>query len=121
MTIARHIVNDLARALAVLAMVFMCLSAGPATASDDSTLVQQASAVASQSQSLCGGGHDQGQQLACHAPNACCRPDQAILPPDRFDVEPAFARVVAVAWGAFAPAAMVRAADPTFRSRAPPV
>lgn|GEM_PF-4927028 len=120
MSFAKHILNDVVRALVVLAMVFLCFAAAPSSASDDLTVVQQAGTIATQFQSLCG-GHDQSQQLACHAPNACCRPDQAILPPNRLEAEPAFERLVAVAWTAFAPAAIARTAPPTFRSRAPPV
>lgn len=119
MVIVRHIANDIGRAIAVLAMVFLCFAAAPPTAVADATLAQQAGAAASTFQALCG---DHGQpQLACHAPDACCRPDQALLPPSLLSVEPAFGGVVTVAYAAERPLPPGASAVAGFRSRAPPV
>jgi hypothetical protein len=104
--------------MAVLAMVFLCLSAASlAGIAGSGSAVQQGEQTALL-QSLC--GHDQ-PQLACHAPDACCRPDQALPPPDTSLFEPAFGRVAAVVYGAMPAVRAGRAPENGFRQRAPPV
>jgi hypothetical protein len=95
--------------------VFLLGAASP-DAVGSATIAQQAGAIQT---SLCG-GHGQ-PPLACHAPNNCCRPDQALLPPRTPAPEPAFARAVAVAYAPFHDAPAAIADIPAFRSRAPPV
>lgn len=119
MSIARQITNDIGRALAVLAMVFLCLAATSSDSAAGASVAQQAGLAASTSQSLCG-GHDQ-PQLACHAPDACCRPDQALLPPSTVAAEPAFERITAVSYPQMPAAGEPATAPSAFRSRAPPV
>jgi len=118
-SIARQIANDIGRALAVLAMVFLCFAGAVPDNSGGGSVVQQAGVAASSFQSLCG-GHGQ-PQLACHAPTACCRPDQALLPPSTLAAEPAFQRVAAVSYPQMPAAGNAISAPSPFRSRAPPV
>jgi hypothetical protein len=118
LVLIRQIASEIGRAAAVLAMIFLCFAAAPADLSGPDSIAQQAAATAAL-QSFCG-GHGQ-PQLACHAPNACCRPDQALLPPHTQLPEAAYGRVSDVAYTVAVP----QAADPpsprAFRSRAPPV
>jgi hypothetical protein len=111
--------NDIGRALAVLSMLFLCLAAAPPDSSS-ATVAQQAGSVTALYTSLCGGGHG-APQLACHAPNACCRPDQALAPPRILSPEPAYRRAAIVDYAAFRPLTTIAAATVAFRSRAPPV
>jgi hypothetical protein len=115
----KHLRDDIGRALAVLSMLFLCFAAAPPDLSSASA-AQQAGTIGSLYTSLCGGGHE-GPQLACHAPNGCCRPDQALAPPRTLSPEPAYQRVAIVDYAAFRPVMTLAAASVAFRSRAPPV
>lgn len=119
MSTVRQMVSDVARAAAVLAMVFLCFAAAPPDLAGPGSLTQQAGVAGTLVQALCG-GHDQ-PQLACHAPNACCRPDQALLPPRTPLPGSAFGRVAAVVYAAIVPAGTAQQLQQGFRSRAPPV
>jgi hypothetical protein len=114
------VMTDLARASIALAMFVFLLGATPPAAADGYSVAQQAGSLGSLYASLCGGGHAPAP-LACHAPNGCCRPDQAILPPRTPSPEPAFARVATFAYAIVAPVAPPSGASAAFRSRAPPV
>jgi hypothetical protein len=115
----KQVRNEIGRALAVLSMLFLCLAAAPPDV-PSASVVQQAGSIGSLYSSLCGSDHDQ-PQLACHAPNACCRPDQALAPPRIVSPEPAYRRVAIVDYAAFRPLTAIVAAAVAFRSRAPPV
>lgn len=119
MSTLKQLRNDIGGALAVLSMLMLCFAAAPPDVSSAS-VAQQASGIASLYTSLCGGGHG-APQLACHAPNACCRPDQALAPPRTLSPEPAYRRVAIVDYAAFRPLAAIAAVAVAFRSRAPPV
>ena len=118
MSLLKHITAEIARALAVLAMVFLCFGATPPDAGSAQSAVSTPGTLAVIVSSLC--GHD-AQSVACHAPTNCCRPDLAALPPRAASAEPAFAAPVAVAYARIAAPLANAAAVPSFRSRAPPV
>jgi len=118
MPLLKHITAEIARALAVLAMVFLCFGATPPDAAGGPTAVSTPGTLAVIVSSLC--GHD-AQSVACHAPTNCCRPDLAALPPRAPSVEPAFAAPVAVAYARVAAPVAGAVTPPSFRSRAPPV
>jgi hypothetical protein len=113
----RHITNDLGRALAVLALVFLCFAA-PVDASA-STTIQQARALGALLAAPC--GHDGQPQLACHAPNACCRLDVGLLPAPVAMAELDDRSASAVPYAIAPPSLFVATMDKPFRSRAPPV
>jgi len=119
MAAVRIALGDVAKALVVLAMCLFLLGAAPAD-SIGTSITQQAAALGTQATDLCGGGHDQ-TPIACHAPNSCCRPDQALLPPRQLAPEPAYAVALAVIYPPL-PFLTVGAALPSaFRARAPPL
>jgi hypothetical protein len=113
----RQAVSELARAAIVLSLFVFLLGAPAALAASPPTLVQQASALVS-GKSLCGHGQT---PVACHAPGACCRPDQALPPPRAPEAVPPTARFTAIAYLPHREAARRAATVPAFRSRAPPV
>jgi hypothetical protein len=115
--LTRQIALEIGRAFAVLAMVFLSLAATPSSATAPAG-IDSGNALVAIAQSLCG-GHDQ-PQLACHAPDACCRPDQALLPPNPPAIDLPVADGIAIDDG-FVLAPTLRAAVPLdFRSRGPP-
>lgn len=117
MSTLKAAMNEIARALVVLAMFVFLLGAPAALATPAPSVVQQASALLS-GQSLCGHGQ---APVACHAPNGCCRPGHAIIPPREIAPEPAYACATAVVYAAFRDDTAVAGSITAFRSRAPPV
>lgn len=112
----RQVANELARAAIVLALFVFLLGTPAALATAPPSLVQQASALLA-GQSLCGHGQT---PVACHAPGACCRPDQALAPPRAPEAGPPDADFSAVAYAPDGEVGRLTAAIPAFRSRAPP-
>lgn len=113
----RQAVNEVVRAAIVLALFVFLLGTPAALAAPPPSLVQQASALLG-GQSLCGHGQ---APVACHAPGACCRPDQALPPPRAAEITPPNAGFTAVAYFSYREAPRIVGAIPAFRSRAPPV
>lgn len=113
----RQALHELVRALAVLALVFFTLSTASPGISSTSVVLREAGIVATLVTNLC--GHDQ-PNIACHAPNSCCRPDRAILPPPPASVERAFLPIVRIAFGDAIMPVYRPVAHVSFRSRAPP-
>ena len=113
----RQAVNEVARAVIVLALFVFLLGTPAALAAAPPSLVQQASALLA-GQSLCGHGQ---VPVACHAPGACCRPAPALPPPRAAEVMPPAAGCTAVAYFPYREAPRIAGAIPGFRSRAPPV
>jgi hypothetical protein len=113
----KTIVNELARALVLLALFLFLLGVPAALATTPPTVVQQASALLS-GQPLCGRG--QGP-VACHAPNSCCRPGHALVPPRGIELAPAYAHVTVVVYSTFRDGTAVAGTTHAFQSRAPPV
>ena len=119
MSTLKQLGSEIGRALAVLSMLFLCLAATPPDL-PAASVVQQAGAIGTLFTGLCGSDHGQ-PQLACHAPNVCCRPDLGLLPPRAALAGPAFRAAIAVAYALLPAPADVAAASAPFRSRAPPV
>jgi hypothetical protein len=109
--------QEMARALAVLSLFFFVLSTASPGIASTSIVVREAGIVATLVTDIC--GHDQ-PGIACHAPNSCCRPDQAIMPPQRVLAERAFVAVEAVAFDIFRPVPIETRPMLGFRSRGPP-
>jgi hypothetical protein len=109
--------SELARAAIVLSLFVFLLGAPAALAASPPTLVQQASALVS-GKSLCGHGQT---PVACHAPGACCRPDQALPPPRAPEAVPPADGFTAVTYLPSREMARRAGTVPAFRSRAPPV
>jgi hypothetical protein len=110
-------VQEVARALVVLAMFVFLLGTPAALAAAPPTSARQASALLA-GQSLCGHGQT---PVACHAPGGCCRPDQPLEPPPRLLPAPPASGFVTVTYSGFRDMAATAGAIPAFRSRAPPV
>ena len=113
----RQSLQEVMRALAVLALVFFTLSAAMPGIATTSVVLREAGVVATQVSDFC--GHDQ-PNVACHAPAACCRPDHAILPPQRLSTDHAFIAVETIAFDVVRPAPSRTSPALGFRSRAPP-
>jgi hypothetical protein len=113
----RQVVNEVARAAIVLALFVFLLGTPAALAAPPPSLVQQASALLA-GQALCGHGQ---APVACHAPGACCRPDQALPPPRAAEIAPPDTGFMTVAYLPYREAPRIAGAIPAFRSRAPPV
>jgi hypothetical protein len=109
--------GELARAAIVLSLFVFLLGAPAALAASPPTLVQQASALVA-GKSLCGHGRT---PIACHAPGACCRPDQALPPPRAPEAAPPADGFTTIAYLPSREMARRVSAPPVFRSRAPPV
>jgi hypothetical protein len=109
--------SELARAAIVLSLFVFLLGAPAALAASPPTLVQQASALVA-GQSLCGHGRT---PIACHAPGACCRPDQALPPPRAPEAVPPSTGSTAVTYLPYREAGWRAGTVQAFRSRAPPV
>lgn len=119
MSTAKHVMTDIARALAVLGMLFLCFAGGPAVSPGALASAAQVGPTATLFQTFCG-GHDQ-PQAACHAPNACCRPDQAVLPPRDMAGEPAYRPAIRVGFAIYTKLRRDGVPPPGFRPRAPPL
>jgi hypothetical protein len=113
----RRAMSELARAAIVLSLFVFLLGAPAALSASPPTVVQQASALVA-GKSLCGHGRT---PTACHAPGACCRPDQALAPPRVPEAVPPSAGFTAVAYFPHREAGRRAGVAPAFHSRAPPV
>jgi len=113
----RQAICEVARAAIVLSLFVFLLGAPAALAAPPPSLVQQASALVA-GQSLCGHGQT---PIACHAPGACCRPDQALPPPRAAEIVPPGAGFTTIAYAPAVAAAGIARRPAAFRSRAPPV